>query len=323
MKAKLNWKIGLVLGVVGLGALTFFSLQKPFVPAPYSSYKPVWSTSDLSRLQAGIDKKEKTFPNLKRDNEKKIGFHNGPQPTEYSFIYMPGFSATRKEIFPVVESLAKQFSANYFLTRFPAHGESAMDYKNLKAQDLFDTGHEAIEIAPKLGKKKIFVGTSTGAAILSSALVQDLDIDAAVFVSPAFAVYPANSWLLSTRIGPILNKILIDEVRSWTPRNPVMEQYWNTSYHRNSLIALLQSVEYVRSLDFSLIKKPVLVLFTKNDDVVVVDAILSKFAEIKHPHKRLVEIPASSHVLAGEFTSPETTEIVIKEIHDWIQSLDL
>ena len=102
-----------------------------------------------------------------------------------------------------------------------------------------------------------------------------------------------------------------------------MEKYWNTSYHRNGLIALLQSVEYVRSLDFSLIKKPVLVLYTKNDDVVVVDAILSKFAEIKDPRKRLVEIPASSHVLAGEFTSPETTEVVIKEIHDWIQSLDL
>lgn len=311
------------LGVILIGLLTAFLLQKPFVPAPYSSYKPLWPTQDLAVLQSDIDKKEKTFPNLKRDNEKKIGLINGAKPSEYAFVYMPGFSATRKEIFPVVETLAKQFSANYFLTRFPAHGESAMDYKDLKAQDLFNTGYEAVEVAPKLGKKKIFIGTSTGAAILSAALVQDLNIDAAVFVSPAFAVYPTNSWLLSTRAGPVVNKLLIDEVRSWTPRNPAMEQYWNTSYHRNSLIALLQSVEYVRRLDFSLIKKPVLVLYTKNDDVVVVDAILSKFAEIKEPRKRLVEIPASSHVLAGEFTSPETTEIVIKEIHDWLQSLDL
>ncbi|OYZ13024.1 MAG: hypothetical protein B7Y39_18340 [Bdellovibrio sp. 28-41-41] len=323
LKAKINWKIGAVLSIVFIGLLTNYLLQKPFLPAPYSDYKPHWPTADLSSLQSGIDKKEKTFPNLKRDNEKKMGFNNGPKATDFTFIYMPGFSATRKEIFPVVETLAKQFSANYFLTRFPAHGESAAEYKDLKAQYLFDTGYEAVEIAPKLGKKKIFIGTSTGAAILAAALVQDLDIDAAVFVSPAFAVYPTNSWLLSTRFGPIVNKVLIDEVRTWIPRNPAMEQYWNTSYHRNSLIALLKSVEYVRSLDFSLIKKPVLVLYTKNDDVVVVDAILSKFAEIKDPRKRLVEIPASSHVLAGEFTSPETTEVVIKEIHDWIRSLDL
>jgi alpha-beta hydrolase superfamily lysophospholipase len=323
LKVKISWKIAAVLSIVCIGVLAGYLLQKPFVPSPYSGYKPIWPTHDLSSLQSGIEKKEKTFPNLKRENEKKMGFNNGPKPTEYAFIYLPGFSATRKEIFPVVETLAKQFSANFFLTRFPAHGESAQDYKDLKAQGLFDTGYEAVELAPKLGKKKIFVATSTGATILSAALVQNLDIDAAVFVSPAFAVYPKNSWLLSTRMGPLINKIFIDEVRSWIPRNPVMEKYWNTSYHRNGLIALLQSVEYVRSLDFSLIEKPVLVLYTKNDDVVVVDAILSKFAEIKDPRKRLVQVPASSHVLAGEFTSPETTDLTIQEIHDWIQSLDL
>jgi len=323
LKLKLNWKIAAVFSIGFAGVLTNFLLQNPFIPAAYSDHKAHWPTKDLSSLKSDIDKKEKTFPKLKHDNEKKVGFNNQPKPTDYALIYMPGFSATRKEIFPVVETLAKQFSANYFLTRFPAHGESGADYKNLIAQDLFDTGYEALEVAPKLGKKKIFIGTSTGAAILAAALVQDLDIDAAVFVSPAFAVYPKNSWLLSTRIGPIVNKLFVEEFRSWTPRNPAMEQYWNTSYHRNGLIALLQSVEYVRSLDFSLIKKPVLVLYTKNDNVVVVDAILSKFAEIKNPQKRLVEVPASNHVLAGEFTSPETTEMVIKEIHDWIQSLDL
>lgn len=323
MKSKLNWKIVTSVSLALIGVLTWFLLQKPFIPAPYNRYTPNWSMQDLGQLQSAIEKKEKTFPNLKHDNERRIGFNDGPKPTAFSVVYMPGFSATRREIFPVVETLAKQFSANHFMTRFPAHGESALDFKNLKAQDLFNTGYEAVEIAAKLGKKKIFIGTSTGAAVLAAALVQDLDIDAAVFISPAFAVYPTNSWLLSTRLGPLLNRILMDEFRSWTPRNPVMEQYWNTSYHRDSLIALLQSVEYVRSLDFSVIKKPVLVLYTKNDDVVVNDAILSKFAEIKDPRKRLVEIPASAHVLAGEYTSPETTEVVIKEIHDWIQSLDL
>lgn len=323
LKLKIDWKITVVLAVAGSCLITGYVLQKPFVPSLYSDYKSRWSTQDLNKLQQSIEQQEKTFPNLKRDNEKKVGLNAGAQPTEYAFVYMPGFSATRKEIFPVVEALAKRFSANYFLTRFPAHGESALEFKDLKAQELFDTAYEAVEIAPKLGKKKIFIGTSTGAAMTSAALVQDLDIDAAIFIAPAYAVYPTNSWLLSTRIGPLVNMLLIDEIYKWTPKNPEMEKYWNTSYHRNGLIALLQSVEYTRSLDFSAINKPVLVLYTKNDAVVVNEAILTKFSEIKHPKKRLVEIPASSHVLAGEYTSPETTEVVIKEIHDWIQSLDL
>jgi len=323
LNSKLNWKITVVLGIAALCLITGYLLQKPFSPSPYARYVPHWTTQDVSKIQLGIEKQEKAFPNLKRDNEKKIGLNGRAEPTKYSFVYMPGFSATRKEIFPVVESLAKRFSANYFLTRLPAHGESAIEFKDIKAQGLFDTLYEAVEIAPKLGKKKIFIGTSTGAALVSAGLVQDLDIDAAILIAPAYAVYPTNSWLLSTRAGPLVSMLLVDEVYKWTPKNPEMEKYWNTSYHRNGLTALLQSVEYIRSLDFSMIKKPVLVLYTNNDTVVVNDATLAKFAEIKHPKKRLVEIPASSHVLAGEYTSPETTEVVIKEIHDWIQSLDL
>lgn len=323
LKAKLDWKIILLIAVASIGLLTGYLLQKPFVPTSFADYKTQWPTQDLSQLQAGITKREKAFPNLRWDNERKLGFSSGPQQTEYVFVYLPGFSATRKEIFPVVESLAKNFSANYYLTRFPAHGEAPLDYKALKAQGLFDTAYEAIEVAGKLAKKKIFIGTSTGATVLAAALVQDLDIDAAVFIAPAFELYPTNSWLLSTHIGPLVNRLLIKEIRSWSPKNPEMEKYWNTSYHRNGLIALLQSVEHVRSLDFSLIKKPVLVLYTNNDTVVVNDAILAKFAEMKHPKKRLVQIPASNHVLAGEYTSPETTELVIKEIHDWLESLGL
>ncbi|MBL7544460.1 MAG: alpha/beta hydrolase [Bdellovibrionaceae bacterium] len=303
--------------------LAAYLFQKPFTPSPYESYRPQWSNLDLVQLPNEMAKKEKTFPNLKKDCDKKIGLHDKPESTEYAFVYIPGFSATRKEIFPVVESLSKQFAANYFLSRFPAHGEGALDFKKIEAQGLFDTVYEAGEIAPKLGRKKIFIGTSTGAALVAAGLVQNMDIDAAILIAPAFAVYPKNSWLLSTRLGPVFNFFLVDEIYKWSPRNPSMELYWSTSYHRDGLIALLQSVEYIRSLDFSKINKPVLMLYTKNDDVVINQAIIDKFTEIKDKRSRLLSIPASSHVLAGEFTSPETTELAIKEIHSWIQSLDL
>lgn len=298
-----------------------FIFQKPFKARPYTAHASQWNGVDLNDIQAELELKEKKFPNLKKDCEKKIEFSAGKSMSDISFVYIPGFSATRKEISPVVESLAKQFSANYFLSRFPAHGESAMDYKNFLPQGFFDTLYEAVEIGEKLGKRKIFIGTSTGAALISAGLAQDLNIDAAVLIAPAYAIYPKNSWLLSTRLGSLFNFFLVDEIRSWTPKNPLMENYWNTSYHRDGVLALLQSVEYIRSLDFSGIKKPVLMLYTKSDKVVRIDAILEKFAQLKDPRKKLIDIPSTHHVLAGEFTSPQTTELVIKEIHNWLQSL--
>ena len=318
-----KWRFYFIIVVVAIVASTFYLLQKPFIPSTFTDYTPKWSKFALEQLPEQIQKMEKTFSNLKKDCDKKIVFFGKPVITSLSFIYIPGFTATRKEIFPVVESLAKQFSANYFLTRFPAHGEGPLDYKNINAQGFFDTTYEALEVGSLIGKKKIVVGTSTGGALAAAALLQDADVAATVLIAPAFAIYPTNSWLLSTRAGPFINRIVTDEYRTWTPKNPAMELYWNTVHHRDGLIALLQSIEYIRSLSFSKIDKPVLMLYTKNDNAVINDVIIAKFAEIPNAHKRLVEIPSSHHVLAGEFTSPETTEIVIKEIHDWLQSLDL
>lgn len=328
MKDKMPTKVKksrlyFVVAIVIIVSTAVYLLQRPFVPTPMVNYKPNWSQFSLEQLPQEIEKMEKNFPNLKKDCDKKIGFIGKPVQTPVSFVYIPGFTATRKEIFPVVESLAKQFSANYFLTRFPAHGEGPLDYKNITAQGFFDTAYEALEIGTLLGKKKVVVGTSTGGALAAAALAQGADIAATVLIAPAFAIYPTNSWLLSTRAGPVINSIVTDEYRKWTPGNPAMELYWNTSHHRDGLIALLQAIEYVRSLDFSKVDKPVLMLYTKNDDAVINDVLIAKFAQIPNVHKRLVEIPSSHHVLAGEFTSPETTEMVIKEIHDWLQTLDL
>lgn len=316
-----RWKIYVVITTVAIFGSLSYLLQKPFVGPSFNVYQSQWGKWPLEKISDELNKREKNFANLKKECEKKIVFFNEKKQTDLVFTYIPGFSATRKEIFPVIESLSKRFSANSFLTRFPGHGQDADDYKNMQPEGFFDTTYEALEIANKLGKKKVFIGTSTGAALISSALVQGLDIDAAVLIAPAFKVYPQNSWLLSTRLGPIFNFLLVDEYRSWTPKNPAMLNYWNTRYHRDGPRALLQTLEYIRALDFSAINKPVLVLYTKNDNVVINEAIFQKFTEISHPHKRLVEIPSSSHVLAGEYTSPETTELVIKEIYEWLRSL--
>ena len=137
LKKIKNFKITFILAISSVAILTAYLFQKPFAASSYADYRPRWNKSQLSSLRDDFENKEKTYPNLKKECDKKINF-NGPKPvTDFSFVYVPGFSATRKEIFPVVESLAKQFSANYFLTRFAAHGEAADDFKGYQAQSFY------------------------------------------------------------------------------------------------------------------------------------------------------------------------------------------
>ena len=70
----------------------------------------------IEGLDAYLATNEALYPNLRKGLGKAITWNDqkNKQQTEYSFIYMPGFTATRKEIAPVVETLAKQFQANSY-----------------------------------------------------------------------------------------------------------------------------------------------------------------------------------------------------------------
>ncbi|MEL6547911.1 MAG: alpha/beta hydrolase, partial [Myxococcota bacterium] len=49
--------------------------------------------------------------------EKRILFHNGKQRTKTVLVYLHGFSASRQEIAPFVETLSQRLGANAFETR--------------------------------------------------------------------------------------------------------------------------------------------------------------------------------------------------------------
>ncbi|MCB0369796.1 MAG: hypothetical protein KDD45_10250, partial [Bdellovibrionales bacterium] len=117
------------------------------------------------------------------------------------------------------------------------------------------------------------------------------------------------------------NWLLMAEYRTWKPSHPDINKYWNTRYHRDALPELMKAVYYVRDQDFSKIKKPSLVFYTENDTVIFQDEVKKKFLEIVSDKKKIVEIPSPAHVLAGVLTSPQTTQMVITEMTNWLESI--
>lgn len=303
----------LVILVLGLAYTAFF--VKTFIPT-----EP--SVLGKNTLELTL-KNESKFPNLKKECEKKIiWFDKENQKTKIAVIYIPGFSATRKEIYPVVESVGKELKANVFLSRFPNHGQTADDYKNIKAQDFFDTVQEAYTIASEIGDEVVFMGTSTGAVMITQLDLWHKKMKAMVLISPAFKIEPWATELLASPLGSIINKIMVEEYRTWEPKNPDVKKYWDTKYHRDSLPELMKAIYYVQKQDFKNITTPTLVLYTKEDHVISIPEVLKKFSQISAKYKKIIEIPSPMHVLAGEISSPQTTQIVIGEIKNWILDMD-
>lgn len=284
-------------------------------------FAPELKTQGIKNPEAYIKNSEGKIKTIKQDCEKKIIWANkNKDKTKFSLVYVPGFSATRKEIFPVMETLAKDLGFNLFLSRFPFHGENNPEaYKNLTAQDLFDTAVEAYEIGKELGDEVIMIGTSTGAVMIAQLSLWQKEIKAMVLISPAFKIMPWATEILASPLGSLVNKLANDEYRTWEPKNPEVKKYWDTKYHRDAIPELMKAIYYVDSHDFVQIKNPTLMIYTKEDKIISLKEVGKKFEEIGSPRKKLILMPSPSHVLAGEFTSPQTTQLVIGEIKEWLE----
>lgn len=73
-------------------------------------------TADLKQLRQQISDIETQVPGLIDRTEKSIVFSSESRPkrTDYCVLYIHGFSATRQEISPVPENIAKSLHANYY-----------------------------------------------------------------------------------------------------------------------------------------------------------------------------------------------------------------
>lgn len=280
----------------------------------------------LDNLDSYLQQQESAYPHIRKGLEKSIKWYdkNKKTPTEYSFVYLPGFTATRKEIAPVIEILAQRFKANSFYSRLPSHGEEADDYSNAQTEDFFETAMEAVLIGQKLGKKSIYVGLSTGAALLQYTLNRVKSGYAFIGFSPAFySRWHFMNVALNPWIGLSLVKLFVGNYYEWKPRYPDQELYWNTKYNTDILPHMARVFQITSQQDYVQLATPYFLIYNEKDTTIHHKMMLEKWAQATSSfNKKLALTSRDLHVVAGDITSPENTNPVIEEITRWLDSIN-
>jgi esterase/lipase len=260
------------------------------------------------------------------DAEKHITWIAEPGiRSEYVLVYLHGFSATRQEIAPVPELVAKALGANLFETRLTGHGRKRDGLVNVTAEAWMEDGAEALAIAKRLGEKIILMGVSTGVT-LAIALARHPDfasVDSLVLISPNFGPAGGGSGITTGPYGPQLTRMILGKSRSWTPANDLQGKYWTTAYPTASIVEMMRLVDLAQRLTPETPTPKAMLVYSPKDDVVSVEKLLLAFDALPAKRKEVYKIDEpeslSPHVLTGDILAPGTSAGVAERISAFLQ----
>jgi esterase/lipase len=247
--------------------------------------------------------------------------------TPLVFIYLHGFTATRREISPGPEQLAEAFGANIFMTRFRGHGRVPESHAEASVEAWFQDAIQALAVAKKLGDRVIIIGASTGATIagwLGSTPLKD-EILAQVWVSPNFGPADPNSGMLLWPINGLIIGLVMGDIREYEVNTPLEAEIWDYRHDSSSLIPMMQTVDYAKNLDYSQWDTPLLIFYSPDDQVVKQEKTLELLESFPEGSYELVKVTdsvvADAHVLLGDAKDPTYTPVFVQKAQDFLISV--
>lgn len=269
---------------------------------------------------------------LKPDNHARIIWNNDSlkQPSEYSIVYLHGFSASQFEGAPTHTNIARKFGANLFLARLAEHGIDTIDpLVNLNADKYWESAKEALVIGKQLGRKVILMGTSTGGTnALQLAATYPGDVHALILLSPNIAINDPNAWLLNNPWGlELATAVTGSRYRESSDKREEYKKYWNNPYRLEATVALEEMLETSMNKEtFTKITQPLLLLYYYKDEenqdpVVKVSAMREMFRQVSTPPSMKREVPmpeTGDHVIASPFKSKDAAGVE-REIEDFLK----
>jgi esterase/lipase len=315
-KTKIQIAISLLIGLVLVG------------PRVDKSYEPKTFNIGENVEQYLIDSESK-FSDIRPNCEKKIQWFDDTQKskTDYVIVYIHGYSATRKEIDPIPQLIAKSLNANLFYSRLSGHGRDVESLGKVSVSDWLNDSREALEISKKLGNKIIFMGTSTGATLATwlAAQPEGKDIYSLIYISPNFWPKDPTSSLALAPYGNYIVKLGVGEYREWTPRTEDIKKYWNYKTPYMAVVNLMGLVSVVSEIDVTKIETPLLILHSPKDTVISSEEIIKKYEKFGSKTKNRIEFNDSEdpnqHVLGGDIISPSTTKPIVDLIINFLQTI--
>lgn len=271
----------------------------------------------LNELDNYIFNQESKIKDLRAGNEARIVWANDiVAKTDYSIVYLHGFSASPMESDPVAFDIAKNFSCNMYLARLADHGRDNIEsFLNIKPNDWMDSAREAIAIGKLLGEKVIVLSCSTGSTLSAYLAAENpSSTDAMIMYSPNFALHDGKSNLLTKPWGlQLARKIFKGNYRS-IKMEAEAAPFWTTKYRLEGLVNLIALVNHtMHPTTYQKIEQPYMLAYYFKDDencdkIISVPAIQSFHEQTKTPDEMKWNVPmpnVNSHVIANKHQSKD------------------
>ncbi len=291
----------------------------PRVDYPVFDNNPLTQKIDISTVLAKVEDHEKNTQGIKLDNESRIIWADSAVQTEYSVVYLHGFSASQGEGRPVHEEYAKRYGLNLYLPRLAFHGLTDPEaFASMTPGELIKSAKEAIQIGKTIGKKVIVMSCSTGSTLSAYLAANDPDIYALIMFSPNIDLYDKKSELLTGPWGKQMLKVIENgDYHSWEAPDSAA-QYWYLKYRNEGILALKYLVNKTMTVEtFEKISQPVWLGYyfkdeNHKDDVVSIEQMQYFFDKIDTPleKKRIKAFSkAGSHMMVSDIFSKQIPDI--------------
>lgn len=329
-------RLGRILGRI-LAVLAMVAAAVWFWPAD----PPAPARFDAAALPEDLDgwlaAREAVFSDITEGAQKRVIWATEPGArTPLAIVYLHGFSATSEETRPVPDNAAAALGANLFFTRLAGHGRGGEALGAASADDWMTDLAEALAIGARIGDRVVIMATSTGAALTVAGLgTPDLRaslpgrdrLAGVVFVSPNFRLRSAvNGAALDLPLAQHWLPLVAGASRSYPARNEAHAKYWTTSYPTKAVFPMAQMMRAARAADPTLIKAPLLMIWSDADQVVNPEAARAIASRWGGPVSYAPVQPGpgmdhEAHVIAGDIRSPGMTESVSAIVIDWVGGL--
>ncbi|WP_438748347.1 alpha/beta hydrolase [Pararhizobium sp. O133] len=278
-------------------------------------------------IDAWLAAGESTFSDIRPGLAKEIVWADptAKSRTPLAIIYIHGFSASKGEVRPLPDQIARTLGANLFYTRLAGHARSTDAMADATVKDWQNDMVEALAIGARLGERTLIIATSTGASLATWALAQPAlarHVAGVVFLAPNYRIKGRGAFLLTAPLAAMSARLILGPRRSVIPRNDLHAAYWTTNYPVRALLPMARLVKIVSALPFERITAPALFLHSPRDQVI--DPNRTRIVAERWGGTATLLDPGDigdshGHVIAGDALSPKTTDSLVEVILNWFR----
>ena len=299
-----------VLTVVLL--LLFIYAIGPRHRPPVYDNAPLHNRIAVHAIQDSLEILNKAVTNLKPANEAEIVWaYDSSQITEFCFVYLPGFGASKGEAEPLHRQLAKRYQQNLFLARLEKQGIiEAEPFIELSEKKLVESAKEAVRFGKSLGKKVIILSTSTGATLGLYLAAKDPDIAAVVAWSANIDMADPMSAMLTLPWGLQLARLSMGSKYRSFAADSTIQKWWIHRYRIEGLVSLKSLLQQtMTNTVFKQINQPVLMAYyykndTIKDNIISIEKGKAAFEALASPaDKKELHLldNVSGHCMASQY----------------------